>query len=204
MAGPETANNAYANAAFLPLLTLGTPSSAALAILFGAFVIHGIAPGTTMFSQNSEVAWAVISSMLVGNLILLAFGLPLLRVWFLALKVPDPVMGGIILSISAIGMYSVNNNAGDILLMLAFAVLGCILKLGHFPLAPAILAFILADKIEASLSQSLIIANGNAMIFITRPISGVLFGAIALYLCYIVFKSISAGMQRLGKGRATT
>ena len=182
VAGPETANNAFANAAFLPLLTLGIPTSAALAILFGAFQIHGLSPGPLLFREHPDVAWGLISSMIVGNAILLALSLPLVRIWLLVLRVPSPVLGAAIVTISMIGMYSVNNSSFDLLTLGVFALVGAGLKIADYPLAPAVLGFILGDKIEAALRQSLTIAQGDVTVFVTRPISAVLLGTAVLVL----------------------
>lgn len=180
VAGPETANNAFANAAFLPLLTLGIPTSAALSILFGAFRIHGIAPGPLLFREHPDVAWGLISSMIVGNAILLVFSLPMLRLWLLVLRIPPAVLGAAIVTFSMIGMYSVNNSTFDLMILALFALIGAGLKLADYPLAPALLAFILGDKIEAALRQSLTIAQGDATVFFTRPISAFLLACAAI------------------------
>lgn len=171
LAGPETANNAFANAAFLPLLTLGIPTSAALAILFSAFKIHGLAPGPLLFRDHPDIAWGVVASMITGNLILLILSLPLLRIWITMLRVPGPVLNALILVIASIGMYSVNNSTFDIILLSVFALVGAGLKVADYPLAPAVLAFVLGDKLENSLRQSLTIAQGDWSVFITDPVS---------------------------------
>ena len=174
VAGPETANNAFANASFLPLLSLGIPGSAALSILVGAFMIQGISVGPLLFIEHPDVAWGLISSMIVGNAILLALSLPLIRMWISILYLPQNMLGGIIVLFAVIGIYSVNNSANDIFMLVVFTFVGVGLKLADYPLAPAVLAFVLGRPIEASLRQSLVISQGDATIFLTRPISVVL------------------------------
>jgi putative tricarboxylic transport membrane protein len=174
VAGPETANNAFANSSFLPLLTLGIPGSAALAILVGAFTIHGITPGPLMFREHPDVAWGLIASMVVGNAILLALSLPLIRIWVSLLYLPASVFAAVIVVFSVIGMYTINNSANDLVILIAFTLVGVGLKIAEYPLAPAVLAFVLGRPIESALRQSLVIAKGDGTIFLTRPISAVL------------------------------
>jgi putative tricarboxylic transport membrane protein len=186
VAGPETANNAFANASFLPLLSLGIPTSAALAILFGAFRIHGITPGPLMFRDSPDVAWGLIASMIIGNAILLALSLPLIRIWVSMLRLPENVLGALIIILSMIGMYSVNKNPTDLVLLAVFTVVGVGLKLARYPLTPAVLAFILGHSIEAALRQSLVLGDGSGAIFVTRPLSAAfLFAAVVVVLATV-------------------
>ena len=180
VAGPETANNAFANASFLPLLTLGIPGSAALSILVGAFLIQGITVGPLLFIEHADVVWGLIASMILGNAILLLLSLPLIRIWISILYVPRDLLAGIIVLFAVIGIFSVNNSANDVYMLVVFAVVGAGLKLADFPLAPAILAFVLGRPIEAALRQSLVIAHGDTTIFFTRPISAVLLAIAAI------------------------
>ena len=131
VAGPETANNAFANSSFLPLLTLGIPGSAALAILVGAFTIHGITPGPLMFREHPDVAWGLIASMIVGNAILLALCLPLIRLWISLLYLPASVFAAVIVVFSVIGMYTVNNSTNDLVILIAFTLAGVGLKIAE-------------------------------------------------------------------------
>jgi putative tricarboxylic transport membrane protein len=170
--GPEAANKSFEIASFVPLFTLGIPGSAALAILMSAFMIQGVTPGPTMFTDAPDVAWGVIASMVVGNVILLVLNFPLVRIWVQILKIPADILGVLVIAISIVGIYSVNRSIYDVMLLGVFALLGCLLKLLDFPLAPAVLAFVLGDKIEAAFRQSLILAHENPLVFITRPISG--------------------------------
>lgn len=171
VAGPETANNAFANASFLPLMTLGIPGSAALSILFGALMIQGIAPGPLMFRDHPDVAWGLIASMIVGNGILLALSLPLVGMWVSLLRLPFTVIGALIVILSMLGVYSIANNPADLVALAVFTMIGSGLKWLNYPLAPAVLAFILGRPIESAIGQSLNIARGDWTIFFTRPLS---------------------------------
>jgi putative tricarboxylic transport membrane protein len=171
VAGPETANNAFANASFLPLMTLGIPGSAALSILFGALMIQGITPGPLMFRDHPDVAWGLIASMIVGNGMLLALSFPLIGIWVSILRLPANLIGAIIVVVSMIGVYTVNSNPFDLLALATFTVIGSGLKWLNYPLAPAVLAFILGKPIESAMGQTLNIAQGDFTVFFTRPIS---------------------------------
>ena len=174
VAGPETANNSFANASFIPLFALGIPGSAALAILMSAFVIHGVTPGPLMFQDHSDVAWALIVSMWVGNLVLLIMNIPLIRVWILILKIPYGLLAPMVLVIATAGIYSVRNNLTDLWFLLIFSAVAYLMKKLDFPLAPAALAFVLGDQIELTFRQSLVLSYGNYAVFLERPISLVL------------------------------
>ena len=193
VAGPETANNAFANSSFLPLLTLGIPGSAALSILVGAFMIQGITVGPLLFVEYPDVVWGLISSMIVGNAILLALSLPLIRIWISILYLPQNLLGAIIVLFSVIGIYSVNNSANDLFMLVVFTLVGVGLKLADYPLAPAILAFVLGRPIEASLRQSLVISQGDATIFLTRPISVVLLSIAMIVILWTAFTLLRRG-----------
>ncbi|KAA0969337.1 tripartite tricarboxylate transporter permease [Aureimonas fodinaquatilis] len=182
VAGPETANNSFANASFLPLMTLGIPGSAALSILFGALMIQGVTPGPLMFRDHPDVAWGLIASMIVGNGILLALSFPLIGIWVSILRLPATLIGAIIVVVSLIGVYTVQSNPFDILALAFFTLVGAGLKWLNYPLAPAILAFILGKPIESALGQSLNIAQGDFTIFLTRPISACFIAAAALII----------------------
>jgi len=182
VAGPETANNAFANASFLPLMTLGIPGSAALSILFGALMIQGITPGPLMFRDHPDVAWGLIASMIVGNGMLLALSFPLIGIWVSILKLPANLIGAIIIVVSMIGVYTVQSNPFDLLALATFTVVGAGLKWLNYPLAPAILAFILGKPIESALGQTLNIYQGDATVFLTRPISATFIAAALLII----------------------
>lgn len=182
VAGPETANNSYANAQFIPLFTLGIPGSPTTAILMGAFMINGLVPGPTMFIEHAEFVWAVIASMVVGNVILLVLNLPLIPLWVALLRVPYSVLVVIILAFCVVGAYSLNNQTFDIGVMLVFGILGYLLKKIDIPAAPLILTMILGPLLESALRQSLEMSGGDFMIFFSRPLATTLIVLAAVVL----------------------
>lgn len=174
VAGPETANNAYSGGALIPLFTLGIPSSPAIAVLLGAFIMHGLTPGPTLLDKNPEFVWGVIASMFIGNFILLVMNLPLANVWARITMVPFKLLLPIILIITVLGTYSLNYSLFDVGSMLVFGVIGYFMKKAQFPLAPVILTFVLGGLLESSLLRSLTIFNGDFSQFFQRPISATL------------------------------
>ncbi|MGD9806027.1 MAG: tripartite tricarboxylate transporter permease [Hyphomicrobiaceae bacterium] len=174
VAGPETANNAYANAAMVPLLTLGIPSSPTIAVLMGAFIINGLTPGPFLFTEKPILVWTIIASFFIGNVMLLILNLPLVGLWAKILEVPyQYICVGTVL-FCMIGAYSINSSVFDIWVMLGFGVVGYLLRKLDFPLAPAVLGLILGPPLEKSLRTSLEMSAGDFSIFFTRPITVVL------------------------------
>jgi len=171
VAGPETANNSYANAALIPLFTLGIPGSPTVAIIMGAFMMKGIIPGPFLFRDHAALAWGVIASFVVGNLILLVLNLPLIPLWVKLLRIPRAVLFTFILGFCIVGAYSINGQIFDVGTMIVFGVLGYLFKKLDIPLAPLILTLILGPLMEQSLRQSLEISQGNFWIFFNRPIA---------------------------------
>ena len=171
VAGPETANNAYANAALIPLFTLGIPGSPTVAIIMGAFMMKGIIPGPFLFRDHAPLAWSVIASFVIGNLILLVLNLPLIPLWVKLLRIPRAILFTFILGFCIVGAYSINGQIFDIGAMVVFGVLGYLFKKLDIPLAPLILTLILGPLMEQSLRQSLEISQGDFWIFFTRPIA---------------------------------
>jgi putative tricarboxylic transport membrane protein len=183
VAGPETANNAYANAAFVPLFTLGIPGAATTAILMGALMMNGLIPGPTLFVEQPKFIWAVIASFFVGNGILLVLSLPFIPLWVAVLKVPRAVLVAVVLGMCVIGAYSINSSVFDIGVMLVFGVVGYVFKKTDVPLAPLVLTFVLAPLMERSLRQSLEMSQGSFAILFQRPLSlGLLMVAIVVLL----------------------
>jgi len=171
VAGPESANNASAAGAFIPLFTLGIPGTLVTALLFGALVIHGIRPGPFFIKQHPDLFWGVISSMYVGNVMLLVLNLPLIPLWVKVLKVPYKILLPLILLFCIIGAYSINNTLFDVLVMTISGIAGYLCKKFQYECAPLILAFILAPLLELNLRQSLLHSKGSFLIFFSRPIS---------------------------------
>jgi len=176
VAGPESANNAATAGAFIPLLTLGIPANAVMAILLGALMIHGMQPGPTLISEHPDLFWGAITSMYIGNVMLLVLNLPMIGLWIKILKVPYPILFPLILLFCMIGAYSLNNNIVEVFLMVLFGVIGYLFKKFKYEGAPLVLALVLGPIMETSLRRSLVISYGDPMIFLTRPISAVLLG----------------------------
>ena len=174
VAGPESANNAAAQTSFIPLLTLGIPSNAVMAMMIGAMVIHNIQPGPMVMTQNPDLFWGLIVSMWIGNLILLVLNLPLLGIWVKLLKVPYRLMYPAILVFCAIGVFSVQNSLFDIWQMAVFGILGYVFGKLKLEPAPLLLGFVLGPMMEENLRRALLISRGDFGVFITRPISATL------------------------------
>jgi len=193
VAGPETANNSHANAALIPLLTMGIPGSPTIAVLMGAFIMNGLVPGPLLFKENAELVWAVIASLYIGNVILLILNLPLIGLWVKILKIPYSILFAIILAFTLVGSYSVNSSAFDLKVLTLFGLLGYLFKKLDFPLAPVALTFILGPMMELAMRQSLIISQGDMSVFITRPISGGLLLLSVLVLFSSAFRALPFG-----------
>jgi TctA family transporter len=185
VAAPESANNAGAQTSFIPLLTLGIPANAVIALMAGAMMIHGIQPGPQVMTRNPELFWGLIASMLVGNVMLVVINLPLIGVWVSLLKVPYRLFYPAILVFCCIGVYSLNNSIFEVGLLLVFGMMGyALMRWGCEP-APLLLAFVLGPMMEENLRRAMQLARGDATTFLTRPISAVLLAA-AITLMIIV------------------
>jgi putative tricarboxylic transport membrane protein len=188
VAGPEAANNAATAGSFIPLLSLGIPTSAIMALFMGALTIHGIQPGPLFIAKYPELFWGFIASMYVGNAMLLILNLPLIGMWVRLLKTPYVILFPLILLFCLIGVYSLNANVAEIIIMLVFGVVGFLLRRVGFEGAPFILAMVLGPIMETSLRQSLLISRGNFMIFVNRPICAALIALTAVFLLWPIFK----------------
>ena len=181
IAAPEAANNAGAQTSFIPMLTLGIPSNAVMALLMGALIIQNITPGPQVIHTNPDLFWGLIVSMWIGNLFLVILNLPLVGLWVQILKIPYRFLYPAIMAICAIGVYSINYNTYDIVLMAAFALLGYIFYQLRCEPAPLILGFVLGPMMEENLRRAMLLSRGDASVFFTSPISAVLlFTAVAL------------------------
>ncbi|RPJ11528.1 MAG: tripartite tricarboxylate transporter permease, partial [Deltaproteobacteria bacterium] len=196
VAAPESANNSAAQGAFIPLLTLGIPPNAIMAVLLGALIIHGVTPGPLLLKQHPEVFWGVIGSMYLGNLMLLILNLPLIGLWVQVLKVPYPILMPLIVLFCMIGAYTVANSVTDIIFMLIFGVVGYLMKKLRYDAPPMILAFVLGPMMEFSLKQSLMLSKGTFKIFLTRPISATCLALTLILLCLQIFPWLR--IKRLG------
>ncbi len=182
VAAPEAANNAGAQTSFIPLLTLGIPSNPVMALMIGAMMIQGIAPGPQVMTERKELFWGMIASMWVGNLMLVVLNLPLIGMWVKLLSVQYRLLYPAILLFCCIGVFSLNNSNFDILMTVAFGVFGYIcVKLECEP-APLILGFILGPMMEENLRRAMLLSRGDPVVFFTRPISAVLLGVAIILL----------------------
>jgi TctA family transporter len=193
VAGPESANNAGAQTAFIPMLTLGIPPNAVMAVMIGAMMIHGIRPGPEVLDQRPELFWGLIASMWIGNAMLVVINLPLIGVWVRLLRLPYRLLFPAILLFSSIGVYSVHNSTFEVVLAAGFGVLGYVLfKLGCEP-APLALGFVLGPLLEEKLRTAMLLARGNPMTFLQRPISAGLLLVAAIMLAAVLLPKIRQG-----------
>jgi putative tricarboxylic transport membrane protein len=184
VAAPETANNAAATSSFIPLLTLGIPANASMAVLFAALLVLNVQPGPELINERPDLFWGVINSMYIGNLILLALSIPLVGVFVRILRVRPAILAPITALITILGVYTINNSTFDIFVMIFFGAVGYLMKKAGFEPAPMVLAFVLGAILEDNVRRSMIIQDGDPTGFATRPISGVIlavFVAVALW-----------------------
>ncbi|MCG5241013.1 tripartite tricarboxylate transporter permease [Azospirillum doebereinerae] len=181
VAGPEAANNAGAQASFIPMLSLGIPSNAVMALMIGAMMIHGITPGPQIMTKQPELFWGMVASMLVGNVMLVVLNLPLIGLWVRLLRVPYAYLFPAILVFCCIGTYSLKNDVFDVITMAGFGVFGYVLKKLDCEPAPLLLGFVLGPLLEENLSRAMLLSQGDVTVFATRPISaGLLAVAVGL------------------------
>jgi putative tricarboxylic transport membrane protein len=188
VAAPESANNSYANAAMIPFLTLGIPSSPTIAVLMGAFIINGITPGPFLFTERPDMVWAVIASFFIGNVILLALNLPLVGLWAKLLDLPFHYLAVGVLIFCLVGAYSLQQSVFDVWVMIVSGVVGYAFRKLGLPLAPLVLGLILGSPLEKSLRTALEMSAGDLRIFIDRPICLGLLIASALVLAAAALK----------------
>lgn len=196
---PESANNAAAQSAFIPTLTLGIPGDAVMALMLGALLIHGITPGPNVITDNPGLFWGLVVSFLIGNVLLLILNIPLVGVWVRLLKVPYPLLYPSIILFIAIGVYSINYSHMDIMLVAFFGVIGCLLLLLGFEPAPLLLGYILGPMIEENFRRALILSRGDMMVFLERPVSATFIALSSLLLLWSAYSMIK---ERKEQGRA--
>ncbi|MGE7183802.1 tripartite tricarboxylate transporter permease [Peribacillus sp. NPDC006672] len=182
VAGPETANNAASGGAMIPLLTLGIPGSGTTAILMGALMMYNVQPGPLLFEDHPQVAWGLIASMFIGNLMLLILNLPLVKVFAKIIETPKKYLIPIIIAISIFGVYAVQVSTYDLLLLLGCGVLGYFLSKNDYPIAPMVLGLVLGPMIENNMRRALTISDGDYSLFFTRPLSLTFLIVTALWL----------------------
>jgi putative tricarboxylic transport membrane protein len=202
VAGPETANNAATGGAFIPLLTLGIPINAVMALFIGALIIHGVQPGPLLISSHPDLFWGVIASMFIGNIMLVILNLPLIGVWVQILKIPYPILSPLILLICIIGSYTLNNSLVELGITILFGIFGYVMrKFGYEP-APLVLGLILSPMIEVNLRLSLLMSDGSPLIFFKRPLSAIFLGVtilIVLISAILWLKNRKTFLRELGE-----
>jgi TctA family transporter len=186
VAGPESANNAGAQTSFIPMLTLGIPSNAVMALMAGAMIMQGIQPGPAVMAEQPQLFWGMITSMWIGNILLVVLNLPLIGIWVRLLAVPYHLLFPVIVVICAIGAFSVTNSVFDIYLMAGFGVLGYICYKLECEPAPLLLGFILGPMMEEYLRRAMLLARGDFTVFATRPISATLLLISAVTMALVV------------------
>jgi len=197
VAAPEAANNAGAQTSFVPMLTLGLPTNPLMALMIGALMIQGIQPGPQVMTKQPDLFWGVIASMWIGNLMLLVINLPLIGIWVSLLRVPYNLLFPAIVVFCAIGAYSINNSFFDVWLMLGFGLVGYFfLKVGVEP-APFVLGFVLGPMLEENFRRAMLIASGDLMVFIERPISAGLLACAALLLVSLLVPDLRRRREAL-------
>jgi len=192
VAGPEAANNAAAQTSFIPLLMLGIPGTATMALMMGAMMMQGIAPGSAIVTTNPTLFWGLIASMWIGNLMLLVINLPMIGLWVKMLSVPYRILFPTILLFSCIGVYSLNASSFDVWMLAIFAAAGYALRKLDCDAAPLLIAFILGPLLEEHLRRALVVSRGSPMIFIERPIALGLIVCVAILIVLIVLPSFRA------------
>jgi TctA family transporter len=192
LAAPEAANNAAAQTSFIPLLTLGIPTSASMALLLGVMIMQGIQPGPEVITKNPQLFWGVIASMLIGNVMLVIINLPLINIWVQLLKVPYQILFPIIIALCCVGAYSAELSSVDLIALSCFTGLGVMLSALGFQLVPLLVGFILGPLAEESLRRSMAIAGGDASVFLTRPVSAAIVGALVLMVIVVALPKFRA------------
>jgi putative tricarboxylic transport membrane protein len=182
VAAPESANNAASGGAMIPLLTLGIPGSGTTAILMGALIMYNVQPGPLLFTDHPEVAWGLIASMFIGNLMLLLLNMPLVKVFAKIIETPPKFLLPIIIAISIFGVYAVQYNTFDLMLLIGCGVAGYFLAKNDYPLAPLVLGLVLGPMIENNMRRALTASNGDFSIFITKPVSALFLTGALLWL----------------------
>jgi putative tricarboxylic transport membrane protein len=201
VAAPETANNAAATSSFIPLLTIGIPANATMAIMFGALLILGVSPGPQLIEQNPELFWGVINSMWIGNLILLVLSVPLVGIFVRVLRVRPAILAPITALITILGVYTINNSTFDIYVMIVFGVVGYLMKKFGFEPGPMVLAFVLGSIVEASVRRSMLMFGGDPTGFFTRPISGTL---LVVFIVVALWPAVKLLRNRKGPGGSSS
>jgi TctA family transporter len=192
---PESANNAAAQTAFVPSLSLGIPGDAVMAVMLGALIIHGIQPGPMLISEQPSLFWGLVVSFAIGNLMLVILNLPTIGLWVALLRIPFAWMYPAILLFVALGVYSVNNNSFDIYMVTLLGIMGYLLMVLRFEPAPLLLGYILGPLLEEHLRRAMLLSRGDATVFFTRPISATLMAAALALLLWALWGAVRGHLQ---------
>ena len=193
VAGPEAANNAAAQTSFIPLLTLGIPANAVMALMVGALIIQGIQPGPRMVEAQPDLFWGLIASMWIGNVMLLVINLPMIGMWVKLLQVPYKYLYPSILIFCCIGVYSLNNNVFDVYQTVVFAIFGVICNKLKMEAAPLLIGFVLGPMMEEHLRRAMLLSRGDPVVFIERPISASLLAVGAVVMGAMLLPNLRKG-----------
>lgn len=199
LVAPESANNSAAQAAFVPTLTLGIPGDAVMAVMLGALMIHGIIPGPLLIQEQPQLFWGLIVSFFIGNLMLLVLNLPLIGIWVRILSVSPRYLFPAILVFICIGVFSIRSSPFDVMMVLAFGLIGFGMRRVGFPPAPLLLGLVLGPMMEENLRRALLIARGDPTVFVTRPLSAVFIGLTALILILTLSRGRLSRKSRTAK-----
>ena len=197
VAGPESANNSACAGAFIPVLTLGIPTTAVMAVIIGALILHGVNPGPLLMQTNPDVFWGTIASMYIGNVMLLLLNLPLIGIWVQVLKVPYGILFPLIFLFCFIGAFASNYSLVELNVMIIFGLIGYLMRKTGFEPAPMVMAFVLCPFMEEAFRQSLLRSHGDFSIFITRPISGIVLAVSCLLILLNVFTGVKKRRMQL-------
>jgi putative tricarboxylic transport membrane protein len=201
LAGPESANNAAATSAFIPLLTMGIPTTGTMAIILAALMLHGITPGPLMISNNPTIFWGVLASMYIGNVLLLFINLPMIGLWIRVLKIPYAYLFVSIILFCLIGAMAIDNSVADVFTLVFFGVLGFLMNKFRYEAAPLLFSFILGPIFEDNLRRALIVSDGSFAVFFNRPICLLFF---VLSFLVLTFPFLSGAFSRLRRQGRTT
>jgi putative tricarboxylic transport membrane protein len=193
VAGPETANNAASSSGWIPLLSLGLPTGSVTSLIFGALMIHGLAPGPLFIKNSPVVFWGLLGSMYIGNVMLLVLNLPLIGLWIKVLRVPYYFLFPMIVQFSIIGAYTVSGNIGDVFIMIGFGMVGYLMKKFAYEPAPLVLGLVIGPLLETAIRRSMIMSRGSLAIFYQRPIA-----ALFMVLALLMLLSPLLTKRRLG------
>ncbi|MFB9947956.1 tripartite tricarboxylate transporter permease [Rhizobium puerariae] len=197
VAGPESANNAAAQTAFIPTLTLGIPGSPVMALILGALMIHNIQPGPNVMSSRPELFWGLVASMWIGNLMLVLLNLPLVGIWVKLLSVPYRLLFPGIVMFSCIGVYASGFASFDLYMTAVFGVIGVILKILRFEPAPLVLGFVLGPMLEENFNRALVLSDGSLMTFVDHPLPAAMLGVAALLILLMVLPKFRANRETM-------